>query len=120
MEKAKKFQDLVVWQKSHQLALKVYKLTQGFPAIEKFGLISQMRRASVSIPANIAEGFVKNGKKDKMHFYNIAQGSLEELKYYFILSEDFRYCDSGEELRHFSDEIGKMLSGLIHSIRKAS
>ena len=84
MEKAKKFQDLVVWQKAHQLTLKVYKITQSFPDLEKFGLVSQMRRASVSIPANIAEGFVKRGKKDKINFYNIAQGSLEEIKYYFI------------------------------------
>ena len=118
MEKAKKFQDLVVWQKAHQLTLKVYKITQSFPDLEKFGLVSQMRRASVSIPANIAEGFVKRGKKDKINFYNIAQGSLEEIKYYFILSEDLGYCDSSEELRYFVDEVGKMISGLINSIQK--
>jgi len=117
MEKAKKFQDLVVWQKSHQLVLQIYRLTQRFPEAERFGLISQMRRASVSIPANIAEGFTKMGKKDKAHYYNIAQGSLEELKYYFILSEDIGYCESNKELRDLADEIGKMLNGLINSVR---
>ena len=84
MEKARSFQDLVVWQKAHQLVLLAYKITKDYPAEERFGLTSQIRRSAVSIAANIAEGFIKKGKKDKLNFYNIAQGSLEELKYYFF------------------------------------
>jgi four helix bundle protein len=74
-----RFEDLVVWQRAHQLVLEVYKVTRDYPAEERFSLVPQMRRAAVSIPANIAEGFKKHGQRDKMNFYNIAQGSLEEL-----------------------------------------
>lgn len=84
-EKAKKgsrtFQDLAVWQKAHQLALHTYRLTASFPAAERYGLVSQMRRAAVSVPANIAEGFRKRSSRAKFNFHNIAQGSLEELRY---------------------------------------
>ncbi|MBN2542528.1 four helix bundle protein [bacterium] len=72
MKGAKSFKDLNVWQKSHRLVIDVYTTTMAFPASERFGLISQMRRAAVSIPANIAEGFVKKGQKDKLKFYNIS------------------------------------------------
>lgn len=88
MEKIVRFQQLKVWQQAHQLVLQVYALTKTFPADEKFGLISQMRRASVSVPANIAEGFKRRDQNEKVRFYNIAEASLEELKYYFILSKD--------------------------------
>ena len=84
MEKICTFMQLKVWQDSHALVLDVYKFTASLPAEERYGLVSQMRRAAVSIPANIAEGFKRTGQKDKAHFYNIAQGSLEELRYYFI------------------------------------
>jgi four helix bundle protein len=80
---ARKFQDLVVWQKAHRFVLAVYQLTSAFPKSEVYGLVSQLRRAAVSIPANIAEGFKKTGKADKTRFLNIAQGSLEESRYYF-------------------------------------
>ena len=79
---AKTFQDLIVWKKAHQYVLNVYKMTAEFPRSELYGLTSQFRRAAVSIPANIAEGFKKRGKADKVRFMNIAQGSLEESKYY--------------------------------------
>ena len=69
----------------------MYKFTSTLPNEEKYGLVSQMRRAAVSIPANIAEGFKRRGQNDKAHFYNIAQGSLEELRYYFILVNDLGY-----------------------------
>lgn len=91
MGNAKSFRDLIVWQKSHQLVIGIYTETKSFPSEEKFGLISQIRRAAVSVPANIAEGFVKRGIKDKSNYYNIAQGSLEEVKYYLILSKDLGY-----------------------------
>lgn len=78
MEKSKKFTDLIVWQKAHQFVLEVYKLTKNFPKEELFGLTSQFRRASISIPANIAEGFKRRGKNDKIRFLNISEGSLED------------------------------------------
>ena len=78
MKTAKCFQDLIVWQKSHQFVLTVYALSEGFPNKETFGLTSQLRRAAISVPANIAEGFKKKSKADKARFMNIAQGSLEE------------------------------------------
>jgi four helix bundle protein len=76
MGNAKSFKDLFVWQKAHELVIGVYKMTRLFPAEERFGLVSQMRRVAVSIPANIAEGFVKKSTKDKCNFYNVAQGLL--------------------------------------------
>ena len=86
--KIESFEQLDVWKESHAMVLDVYRTTKLHPSEEKFGLISQMRRAAVSIPANIAEGFKRRGLKDKSHFYNIAQGSLEELRYYFIVCRD--------------------------------
>ena len=88
---AERFQDLIVWQEAHQLALTVYKLTARLPKHELYGLTSQMRRSAVSIPANIAEGFKKRGRADKARLMNVAEGSLEELRYYFILAIDLEY-----------------------------
>jgi four helix bundle protein len=90
---AKSFEDLIVWQKAHAFVLEVYKTTESFPKYEIYGLTSQFRRAAVSIAANIAEGFRKRGKADKLRFFNIAQGSLEECRYYLILSRDLKYFD---------------------------
>jgi len=88
LAKAQSFQELTVGQKSYQLVLKVYEMTAKFPKEERFGLVAQMRRSAVSVPANIAEGFKKRGKNDKRNYYNIAQGSLEELRYYLVLARD--------------------------------
>lgn len=112
-----KFEDLIVWRNAHQLVLKIYRITKGFPSEEKFALVSQMRRSAVSIPPNIAEGFKKRGIKDKANFYNIAQGSLEELRYYIILSKDLGYINDTVNLTLNIDEIGKMLHSLIKSIK---
>ena len=79
---AKTFCDLIVWQKAHQFVLGVYGLTQAFPKQETYGLSAQMRRAAVSIAANVAEGFRKRGKPDKARLMNIAEGSIEESRYY--------------------------------------
>lgn len=114
--KATSFEDLEVWRESHQLVLDIYKVSKNFPAEEKFGLVSQMRRAAISIPANLAEGFKKRSLKDKSNFYNIAQGSLEEVRYYIILSKDLRYLDETKELLDSTTEIGRMLNGLISSL----
>ena len=117
--KAQTFQDLMVWQKAHQFVLAVYRLSQSFPNHEVYGLTSQIRRASVSIPANIAEGFKKKTPKEKVRFFNIAQGSLEEVRYYLILTRDLNYGDT-EKLAYDLDEIGRMLEGYMKSIRRNS
>jgi len=90
---AKSFEDLVVWQRAHTFVLGVYEATQKFPREEIYGLTSQFRRAAVSVPANIAEGFEKRGKADKAKFMNIAQGSLAECRYYLILARDLGYLN---------------------------
>jgi four helix bundle protein len=105
---AQNFQELVVWQKSHQLTLRVYKLTSGFPKTETYGLSSQMRRAAVSVPANIAEGFKKRGRSDKARLLNVAQGSLEELRYYFILARDLSYLPADSSWEDV-DEVARIL-----------
>ena len=115
MEKAKSFSDLIVWQKAHKFVLSVYNLTSDFPKSETYGLVSQFRRAAISIPANIAEGFVKKGKADKLRYYNIAQGSIQECKYYLILSKDLDYTKDNN-LMELLDEVAKVLQSYINSI----
>ena len=112
---AKTFEDLVVWQKAHQFALAVYRMTQGFPRSEVYGLTSQFRRAAVSIAANIAEGFRKRGNADKLRFLNIAQGSLEESRYYLILVRDLEYGD-GTEAKAILEETSKLLEAYSQAI----
>ena len=86
-----KFESVLAWQKAHQFVLLVYKISRGFPEDEKFGLTSQFRRAAISIEANIAEGYKKLSKADKLRSFNIAQGSLEECRDYILLSRDLEY-----------------------------
>jgi len=112
---AKTLEDLIVWQKSHQFVLNIYALTNELPKSETFGLISQIRRAAISIPANIAEGFKKKGKADKARFMNIAQGSLEEARYYLIVVKDLKYFDSSSCLAQI-EEISKLLEAYSSSI----
>ena len=89
----RRFEDIVAWQKAHQFVLMTYRTTRTFPDFEKFGLCSQFQRAAVSIAANIAEGYKKLSKADKLRFFNISQGSLEECRYYCLLSRDLGYID---------------------------
>jgi four helix bundle protein len=114
---AKSFEDVEIWKKSHAFVLGVYRLTENFPKHELFGLTSQLRRAAISIPANFAEGFKKVSKADKVRFYNIAQGSLEECRYYLILSRDLNYGDVGQ-LKTNLEEISKMLNSYMQKIRQ--
>lgn len=107
-EVSKKFEGLIVWQKAHRFVLAVYTFTESFPKTEMYGLTSQLRRAAVSIAANIAEGFKKKGKQDKVRFYNISQGSVEECRYYLILSKDLGYGQI-TELNNQLEEVSKML-----------
>lgn len=87
----KTFKDILAWQKAYDYCLSVYKISQDFPDFEKYALRSQFTRAAVSIPANIAEGYKKIGRNDKLRFFNIAQGSLEECRCYNMLSRDLNY-----------------------------
>jgi four helix bundle protein len=114
-EPAKDFQDLIVWQKAHQFVLSVYRYSESFPKSELYGLISQARRAAVSIPANVAEGFKKKTKPDKVRFFNIAQGSLEECRYYLILARDLDYGDTSRLMTQL-EEVSKLLQGYLSSI----
>jgi four helix bundle protein len=105
---AQSFQDLVVWQKAHRFVLAIYRFTSNLPRQETYGLSVQMRRAAVSIPANIAEGFRKRGRPDKARFMNMAEGSLEESRYYLILAQDLTYGGT-EELMALLEEVSRLL-----------
>ena len=120
MAQIRTFQDLIVWQKSHQLVLTIYNITDTYPTAEKFGLISQMRRAAVSIPCNIVEGFRRRTIKDGLNFYNIAQSSLEELRYQVILSLDLGFINGlqSNSINQQLEEVSKMLYAWINSNKK--
>jgi four helix bundle protein len=112
---ARTFQDLVVWQKAHQFVLGVYALTAVFPKQETYGLTLQMRRAAVSIPANIAGGFRRRGKAEKARFMNIAEGSVEECRYFLILVKDLGYGDT-ERLASLLEEVSRLLNAYTAAI----
>lgn len=116
---ARCFQDLIVWQKAHEFVLSVYRMTSAFPKSEIYGLTSQLRRAAVSIPANIAEGFTKMGKADKVRFLNIAQASLEESRYYLLLAHDLQYNDCSRIIEQIG-EVSKLLSAYCRTIQKSN
>ncbi len=112
---ARTFEDLIVWRKAHAWVLAVYRFTDSFPAKEVYSLTSQFRRSAVSIPANIAEGFKKSGVADKKRFMNIAQGSLEESRYYLILARDLGYGDTAGLLQNL-EEISRLLDAYAKAI----
>jgi four helix bundle protein len=118
MEPAKSFRDLIVWQKAHAFVLLVYSTTQNFPKEEIYGLTSQFRRAAISVTANIAEGFAKRSKPDKIRILNIAQGSLEECRYFVILSHDLKY-HGNKGLGLLSEEVSRILNSYIKSIQES-
>ena len=113
------FESLFAWQKAHEFVLNIYTMTLNFPDSEKFGLTSQFRRAAVSIPANIAEGYGKRSSADKARFYNIAQGSLNECRYYLRLTKDLGYAET-QSLTEQSNEIGKMLRSYANKVLTSS
>lgn len=112
---AKDFQDLIVWQKAHQFVLFTYKFSDSFPTNETYGLTSQFRRAAISAPANIAEGFKKKTKPDKARYMNIAQASLEECRYYLVLAKDLGYGDTSQLMSRL-EEVSKLLQAYTSSI----
>ena len=116
----KGFRKLLVWQKAHQLVLLVYKLTEKFPKHEMFGLKSQLQRAMVSVPANVAEGYAAGGKGQFKRYLDIAQGSLAEAEYYLILVQDLAYITPTEyeQAESLRAETGFLLHRLIESLNR--
>jgi four helix bundle protein len=118
----KTFQELIVWQQAHSFVLMVYKNSGNFPKNELYGLASQFQRASVSIAANIAEGYKKRSRADKLRLLNISQGSLEECQYYLILSKYLNYIND-EEFRRMSEKlenVSKLLNNYCRAIQSNS
>jgi four helix bundle protein len=112
---ARSFRDLLVWRKAHEFTLAVYTFTAAFRKAETYGLALQMRRAAVSVPANIAEGFRRRGKPEKARYMNIAEGSLEESRYHLILAQDLGYGDTAK-LTDLLEEVSRMLSAYAAAI----
>ena len=112
------WEQLLVWQKSHEIVLEVYRLTGNFPPTERYALVDQIRRAAYSIPSNIVEGHSKNSRKDFLRFLYIARGSLEELKYFWLLSRDLGYVriENYSILTDKLSEISYLLNRLIQSL----
>jgi len=121
MEKTKIhfFTDLIAWKEGHLLVLEIYKITKNFPKEEIFGLISQMRRSSVSITSNIAEGFSRLSYKDKAQFYSISLGSITELQNQLIISKDIGYIKEEIFVKLYdqSVKVHKIVNGLIKNSR---
>jgi four helix bundle protein len=115
MSKSRTFQDLIVWNKAHRYVLGIYRLTSRFPKSETYGLVQQMRRAAVSIPANIAEGFKRRGKTDKARFMNIAASSIEESRYYLILAHNLDYGKT-DQLMDLLEEVSRLLNAYEKAI----
>jgi four helix bundle protein len=119
LKPARTFQDLIVWRKAHEFVLAVYAFTAAFPKQETYGLCSQMRRAAVSVPGNIAVGFRKRGRADKVRFMNTAEGSLEESRYYLILTQDLGYGNT-EGLLARLEEVSRLLNAYSKAIQGAA
>ncbi len=112
------FENIVAWQKAHQFTCLVYRITKCFPEDERYGLTSQFRRAAVSIGANIAEGYKKLSKADKLRFLNISEGSLAECQNYILLSKDLKYLsdDNYILLHDYAMEVGRLLTAYCKGI----
>ena len=117
--KIKSFTDLETWRQAHKLALTVYKTTDKFPSKETYSLTDQMRRCGISISSNIAEGFSRQGRKEKIQFFYMAKGSLTELQNQLLLARDIGYLEKEmfNEIAQQTVSVGKLLTGLIRSIK---
>ena len=120
VEKIKHFKDLYVWQKAHELAIKIYKTTARFPKIELFGLTNQLRRAATSITANIAEGMGRGSYPDRLRFYYNSRGSIYEVESYLVAARDLEYISISEynELLESLDFSRKILNNFISATQK--
>ncbi|MFH1226115.1 MAG: four helix bundle protein [bacterium] len=114
-EKIRSFTDLKAWQEGHELVISIYRITKRFPKEELFSLVNQMRRAAISITSNIAEGFGRQGYKEKVQFYYLAQGSLIELKNQILIAKDVGYLEKNAflDLAEKSNQVHRLLQGLI-------
>ncbi len=120
LKRIQSYKDLIVYQKGYKLALEIYRATKKFPKEEIFGLVSQMRRSTVSIPCNIAEGYRRNHRKEYIQFLYIASGSCGELETLVSLSQDLNLVDNDDfnNLYCLQDEISRLLQGLINSLSR--
>ena len=118
MSVSKSYKELIVWQKSMLLVKEIYMLTATFPEAEKFGLTSQMNRASVSIPSNIAEGWGRLSRKSYIQFLRIARGSLFELETQLLITKELNYIKDCEKQEELITEISKMLNSLIKKLEE--
>src|SRR3989338_3985470 len=116
-EKIQSYKDLQTWKSGHELVLQLYKITKQFPKEEQFGLVSQIRRAAVSITSNIAEGFSRRFPKDKAHFYSIAKGSLTEVDSQILIAKDVGYIDDKDfnQIVKQIEVVGRLLTGLLRA-----
>jgi four helix bundle protein len=115
--RTKSYRDLIVWQKSYKLALEIYRVTKDFPKSEVYGLSQQMRKASVSVPSNIAEGYGRNHKAEYKQFLSIAYGSLLEVETQYSLAADLKYVGKCEIIENLLKEVGAMLYRMLTPIR---
>jgi len=118
---AQNYRDLIAWQKAMDLVESVYSATAAFPADERFGLTSQIRRAVVSVPSNIAEGQARRSRSEFIHFLSVAHGSLREVETQLLIAMRLRYLDNtaGEVVLAVSDEVGRLISGLARSLERS-
>ena len=115
-----RFKDLIVWQKAYQLTLSIYQVTESFPQREQYGLTAQIRRAALSVPANIAEGHERRSRKEYVQFLSIAKGSLGELETFLLLSKDLGFLPDNkfEATEAQCHEVSRLLHGLIRALEK--
>src|ERR1700720_3929626 len=118
--KVKSFEDLTVWQEAHKLTLEVYKLTVRFPGPEKYGIVSQLRRCSSSVPANIAEGFGRATTRELLRCLQIARGELEETRYFILLSRDLGYVSPQDcvSVGEQCNSVGRLINALGGSLKR--
>lgn len=118
--KIEKFTDLTVWQKAHEVTLRVYRVTEAFPDRERFGIVAQIRRSAASVPANIAEGFGRRTTRELLRSLQIARGEAEETRYFSILSRDLGYLkqDDFNRLAEGCDSVGRLINALMTSLKQ--
>jgi four helix bundle protein len=118
----KNYRDLIAWQKAMDLAAMVYQMSHTFPKEEQYGLTSQIRRAVVSVPSNIAEGHARRSTKEFIHFLSVAHGSLAEIETQFLLAERLNYLSKAESLDVIkrTSEVGRLINGLIKSLKPSN
>ena len=118
MGQVKTFRDLVAWQKGMELAKRIYRISQGMPKAEQFGLTNQLRRAAISVPSNIAEGFGRERRRDLLHYLRIARGSLNELATQYELTVELQMIEAESATVELINETDRVLQGLISSLQR--